>query len=412
MIQFVNVFDLDAKPTAEKFVLPDVFKTPIRPDVVNFVHDQMSKNKRQPYAVSELAGHQTSAESWGTGRAVARIPRVRGGGTHRSGQGAFGNMCRGGHMFAPTKVYRRWHRRINTCQKRVAVAGAVAATGVTALVMSRGHCINRVPQIPLVINDKMEKLTKTKQAILLLRKIRAIGDVKKVYKSQRLRAGKGKMRNRRRIQRKGPLIIYNRDRGLVKAFRNIPGVDLQSVKCLNLLKLAPGGHVGRFVIWTKSAFCHLDRLFGTYKEPSKTKKNFSLPFPKMTNTDLVRLLQSDEIQKAIRAPIKKVVRRKRRNNPLRNHRIMHRLNPYAKVLHRKNQMAAKKMVKKTEDAEKVVEKKPSLKKVMKKVVKIVGKKPVVKKVKAVATKKQVVKAAEKRSGEEVTEKKLKRVKKD
>lgn len=31
-------------------------------------------------------GHQTSAESWGTGRAVARIPRVRGGGTHRSGQ--------------------------------------------------------------------------------------------------------------------------------------------------------------------------------------------------------------------------------------------------------------------------------------------------------------------------------------
>ena len=39
-----------------------------------------------------FSGHQTSAESWGTGRAVARIPRVRGGGTHRSGQGAFGNV--------------------------------------------------------------------------------------------------------------------------------------------------------------------------------------------------------------------------------------------------------------------------------------------------------------------------------
>lgn len=36
--------------------------------------------------MSEKAGHQTSAESWGTGRAVARIPRVGGGGTHRSGQ--------------------------------------------------------------------------------------------------------------------------------------------------------------------------------------------------------------------------------------------------------------------------------------------------------------------------------------
>lgn len=67
----------------------------------------MAKNKRQPYAVSEKAGHQTSAESWGTGRAVARIPRVNGSGTHRAGQAAFGNMCRSGRMFAPTKVCQK-----------------------------------------------------------------------------------------------------------------------------------------------------------------------------------------------------------------------------------------------------------------------------------------------------------------
>lgn len=72
--------------------LPAVLKAPIRPDVVTFVHSDMSKNKRQAHSVNKLAGHQTSAESWGTGRAVARIPRVRGGGTHRSGQGAFGNV--------------------------------------------------------------------------------------------------------------------------------------------------------------------------------------------------------------------------------------------------------------------------------------------------------------------------------
>ena len=99
----------------------------------------MAKNKRQPYAVSEKAGHQTSAESWGTGkqinlqsalahiggltwfvppgRAVARIPRVSGGGTHRAGQAAFGNMCRSGRMFAPTKVWRKWHQKINLGQK-------------------------------------------------------------------------------------------------------------------------------------------------------------------------------------------------------------------------------------------------------------------------------------------------------
>lgn len=86
-----------------------------------------------------VLGHQTSAESWGTGRAVARIPRVRGGGTHRSGQGAFGNMCRGGRMFAPTKTWRRWHRKINVNQRRYAICSAIAATGIPALVMSKGR---------------------------------------------------------------------------------------------------------------------------------------------------------------------------------------------------------------------------------------------------------------------------------
>ena len=83
-------------------------------------------------------GHQTSAESWGTGRAVARIPRVRGGGTHRSGQAAYGNMCRGGRMFAPTKTWRRWHRKINVNQKRYALCSAIAASGIPSLVMSKG----------------------------------------------------------------------------------------------------------------------------------------------------------------------------------------------------------------------------------------------------------------------------------
>merc|ERR1712224_1148110 len=61
--------------------LPAVFLAPIRPDIVQFVHTSMNKNRRQAYAVNKDAGHQTSAESWGTGRAVARIPRVPGGGT-------------------------------------------------------------------------------------------------------------------------------------------------------------------------------------------------------------------------------------------------------------------------------------------------------------------------------------------
>lgn len=66
--------------------LPAVFSAPIRSDIVQTVHTHMAKNKRQAYAVSTKAGHQTAAESWGTGRAVSRIPRVPGGGTHRAGK--------------------------------------------------------------------------------------------------------------------------------------------------------------------------------------------------------------------------------------------------------------------------------------------------------------------------------------
>ena len=156
-------------------------------------------------------GHQTSAESWGTGRAVARIPRVRGGGTHRSGQGAFGNMCRGGHMFAPTKTYRRWHRKVNVAQKRYAIASAIAATGVPALVMAKGHRVDHVAELPLVISDKVQSYTKTKEAHIFLKKSKAYSDIEQVYKSKRFRAGKGKMRDRKRIMKKGPLVIFDQD---------------------------------------------------------------------------------------------------------------------------------------------------------------------------------------------------------
>lgn len=318
--------------TDKTLSLPAVFKAPIRPDIVSFVHAEMKKNSRQPYSVSKFAGHQTSAESWGTGRAVARIPRVRGGGTHRSGQGAFGNMCRGGRMFAPTKTWRRWHRRINTNQRRYAISSAVAATAIPALVMSKGHKIEEIPEVPLVVEDKIEEYKKTKEAVALLKKLKAWQDILKVYSSKRFRAGKGKMRNRRRIMRRGPLIIYNKDNGLTKAFRNIPGVTLLNVSKLNLLKVAPGGHVGRFCIWTRSAFGKLDKIFGTWNQASRVKQNYRLPSTKMTNTDLSRLLRSDEIQAVLRAPKHQTKHRSIKKNPLKNSAVMGRLNPYHKVM--------------------------------------------------------------------------------
>ena len=69
------------------------------------------------------------------------------------------------------------------------------------------------------------------------------------------------MRNRRHTMRKGPLVIYKEDNGITHAFRNLPGVTLVNVSRLNLLHLAPGGHLGRFVIWTEGAFKTLNDIY-------------------------------------------------------------------------------------------------------------------------------------------------------
>ena len=240
-------------------------------------------------------------------------------------------MCRGGRMFAPTKTWRRWHRKINVAQKRYAMCSAIAATGVPALVMAKGHVISGINEVPFVVSDKVQAFQKTKEAVEFLRRNKAWADVAKVYATKRMRAGKGKLRNRRHVQKRGPLVIYNDDQGLTKAFRNIPGVECIQVDNLNLLKLAPGGHVGRFCIWTEGAFKKLDGLYGTWRKASSEKSSWNLPQPKMANTDLSALLKSEAIRKVLRAPNRKVKRAVVKTNPLKNIRTMLQLNPYAAV---------------------------------------------------------------------------------
>jgi len=112
-----------------------------------------------------------------------------------------------------------------------------------------------------------------------------------------------------------------------------------SVHRLNLLSLAPGGHVGRFVIWTESAFKELNDLFGSYSNKGESKINrkagvkYHLPRPMMTNTDLDRIILSEEVQSVIRPRInsKRIVRKK---NPLKNFYAMVKLNPFALPLKR------------------------------------------------------------------------------
>jgi len=325
----ISVYDEQGN-AAGQVNTPAVFKAPIRSDLVNFVHTNLRKNARQATGVKKIAGEQTSAESWGTGRAVARIPRVRGGGTHRSGQAAFGNMCRGGRMFAPLKTWRRWHKKCNINQRRYAVTSAIAATGVPALVMAKGHRVDAVPEIPLVVSNNAQDYKKTKQAVDLLKQLGAWDDVKRVYASRRMRAGRGKSRDRKHVQKLGPAVVYAQDNGIVRAFRNIPGVEVLDVNSLNVLRLAPGGHVGRFLIFTEDAFKALDTIYGSFSAGSSSKKNWSIPSAVIQNSDLQAMLQSDEVQSVLNAPKSSdTTKRTTKKNPLTNIRAMLKLNPNA-----------------------------------------------------------------------------------
>jgi len=328
----VSVFSLSGDKSGET-TLPAVMMAPLRPDIVQFVHTNINKNKRQAYAVSIRAGKQVSASSWGTGRAVARIPRVGGGGTSRSGQGAFGNMCRGGRMFAPTKTWRKWHKKVNIGQKRYAVASALAASAIPALVMARGHVVDEVPEVPLVLDTSIESTKKTSAAKDILSAVGALDDVEKAGDSKKIRAGKGKMRNRRYTMRRGPLVIYAANDGIELAFRNLPGVELCCVDRLNLLQLAPGGHMGRFCVWSQAALDKLDTIYG---EDGK-----SIPTAAMTNADLARLINSDEIQSVLNPAQAPAAAHVPKANPLKSIVALEMLDRHAANKRRMAQQAEK-----------------------------------------------------------------------
>jgi len=236
-------------------------------------------------------------------------------------------------MFAPTKIYRRWHRKINQHQKRYAVVSALAASAVTSLVQARGHKIENIAEIPLVVDNSVQGYAKTKDALAFLDAVKAMDDVTRVNDSRHIRPGRGKMRNRRYVSRRGPMLVLPDNKG-VQAFRNIFGLDIANVHALNLLHLAPGGHLGRFIIWTKDAFTQLDKIFGTFTTESSVKKGFILPAALLTNSDVSRILKSEEVRRVLtpkRLPSKKS---KSGNiapsNGLKNRRLRLRLNPYEK----------------------------------------------------------------------------------
>ena len=241
-------------------------------------------------------------------------------------------------MFAPLKLWRKWHRKVNTNQKRNAVASALAAAACAPLVMARGHKIDDVPELPLVV-DSLNK-EKTSTLLKSLDNIGALDDLARCGK--RTRPGQGKMRSGRFTRAKGPLIVYGDENPLVKqSARNVAGVDTCAVSRLNLLQLAPGGHLGRLVVFTKDAFEQLDSIFGTYRDRATQKGGFQLGRSIMSCADLARIINSDQIQSQLRMErVNTDKTSKGKKNPLTNKTAMQRVNPAAKQLREAEAKAA------------------------------------------------------------------------
>ncbi len=252
-----EIFDLQGKSTG-KITLPTVFSTPLRPDVIKRAVLAIQSSRLQPQGRDPLAGKKTTAESRGTGMGIARVPRVKGGG----GRAAFAPSTVGGRQPHPPRAEKKILKSIPKKEAKLALVSAIAATAQKETVASRGHKIESVVQIPLIVDDAFEGLTKTKEVEETLTSLGVLDDVSRVRESRKIRAGKGKHRGRKMKQAVGPLIVVVDGKGLINAASNLPGVDVTTVSNINTEMLAPGTHPGRLTLWTNGAIERLGKLYG------------------------------------------------------------------------------------------------------------------------------------------------------
>jgi large subunit ribosomal protein L4e len=252
-----KIYNLQGNPTG-KTTLPTIFATPLRPDIIKRAVLAIQTHRLQPQGRDPMAGKRTSAESRGTGMAISRVPRIKGG----SARAKFAPSTVGGRQPHPPTSEKKITRKIPKKEARLALLSAIAATASRKTVASRGHAIEDAPQIPLIVTDSIAELTKTKEIEEALIHLGVLSDIYRVKASRKIRAGKGKRRSRKMKQAVGPLIVVAEDKGLAEAASNIPGVDVVAVNDLNAETLAPGALPGRLTLWTSGAIERLGKLYG------------------------------------------------------------------------------------------------------------------------------------------------------
>jgi large subunit ribosomal protein L4e len=258
-----NVLDLNGKSKGQ-IDLPNVFKESYRPDLIKRTYLAIKSHKRQPYGSDPMAGLRTSAHYHGKRRVRytminvdrARRPRLHHTATHLMWRVRRIPSSVKGRRAHPPLVEKSWEQKINDKERILALRSAIASTTSQELVLLRGHAVLPEMKLPIVIDDEIQKVKKSKDIEGFLSKIGLDKEMERV-KEKKVRAGKGKMRGRKYKRRVGPLILINEDKGVSKAGKNLAGIEVKNVKDVSVEDLAPGSVAGRLTIYSKSAIEYL-----------------------------------------------------------------------------------------------------------------------------------------------------------
>jgi large subunit ribosomal protein L4e len=242
----VHVLSLAGKPGAA-LALPLAFSVPVRVDLIRRAVVAAQSRRRQPHGTTRMAGLQHSVEWAGKGRGVARTPRLMSG-----MRGAQAPNTVGGRPAHPPRVATIWAKKINTQERRLAFAAALAATRELERVRARGHRVPDGVHLPLVLEDPLEEIDSASDAIDLLLRLKLSEDLERTRSGVRRGSGRARRRGRGRHVPRGPLVVTSAP-GRARGFRNLPGVDVVPVGRLGPEDLAPGGDPGRVALFSRAA---------------------------------------------------------------------------------------------------------------------------------------------------------------
>ncbi len=240
--------------------LPVQFEEDIRLDIVKRAVHAIECNQRQRYGADPRAGLRASADvsrrrrkyrgSYGHG--ISRVPRkvLSRRGTRMNWVGAEAPGTVSGRRAHPPKAEKIYNQKINAKERKKAIRSALHASIDRKMVEKRGHFPPK--DYPFIINDSFESMKRTKDVIDALTKVGLTEELDRTS-GRKIRAGKGKMRNRRYKSKTGVLVVVSKSCELSIAGRNVPGVDVITIKRLNAKYLAPGSDPGRLTLFTNGA---------------------------------------------------------------------------------------------------------------------------------------------------------------